>query len=89
MYTEDVDTVKAELPCLTMTDSLDTSRQGDLPPAAADPLEVAAMAHAADRAQLTRLYGAYAREWEAVDLASFRLRSDRSAALCKTKSDKS
>jgi hypothetical protein len=40
-------------------------------------------------AQLIRLYGAYAREWEAVDLASFRLKSDRSAALCETKSDQS
>lgn len=40
-------------------------------------------------AQLTRLYGAYVREWEAVDLASFRLRSDRSAALCETKIDQS
>jgi hypothetical protein len=38
-------------------------------------------------AQLTRLYGAYVREWRAVDLASFRLRGDRSAALCETKSD--
>lgn len=27
MYAEVVDTVKAGLPCLTMTDSLDTSRQ--------------------------------------------------------------
>lgn len=40
-------------------------------------------------AQLTRLYGAYVREWEAVDLASFRLRGDRSAALCETKKDQS
>lgn len=40
-------------------------------------------------AQLTRLYGAYVRDWEAVDLASFRLRGDRSAALCETKSDQS
>jgi 7-cyano-7-deazaguanine synthase in queuosine biosynthesis len=38
-------------------------------------------------AQLTRLYGAYVREWEAVDLASFGFRGDRSAALCETKSD--
>jgi 7-cyano-7-deazaguanine synthase in queuosine biosynthesis len=40
-------------------------------------------------AQLTRLYGSYVREWEAVDLASFRLNGDRSAALCKTKIDQS
>ena len=40
-------------------------------------------------AQLTRLYDAYVREWEAVDLPSFRLRSGRSAALCETKSDQS
>jgi 7-cyano-7-deazaguanine synthase in queuosine biosynthesis len=40
-------------------------------------------------AQLTRLYGAYVREWEASDLASFGLRGDRSAALCETKSDQS
>jgi hypothetical protein len=40
-------------------------------------------------AQVTRLYGAYVREWEAVDLASFGLRGDRSAALCETKSDQS
>ena len=38
-------------------------------------------------AQLTRLYGAYVPEWEALDLASFGLRGDRSAALCETKSD--
>jgi len=37
-------------------------------------------------AQLTRLYGAYVREWEAVDLTSYRLSGDRSAALCETKS---
>jgi hypothetical protein len=40
-------------------------------------------------AQVTRLYGAYVQEWEAVDLASFGLRGDRSAALCETKSDQS
>jgi hypothetical protein len=40
-------------------------------------------------AQVTRLYGAYVREWEAVDLASFGVRGDRSAALCETKSDQS
>jgi 7-cyano-7-deazaguanine synthase in queuosine biosynthesis len=40
-------------------------------------------------AQLTRLYGAYVREWQAVDLASFGLSGDRSAALCETKSDQS
>jgi 7-cyano-7-deazaguanine synthase in queuosine biosynthesis len=40
-------------------------------------------------AQLTRLYGAYVREWEAVDLASFGLRGERSAALCETKIDQS
>jgi 7-cyano-7-deazaguanine synthase in queuosine biosynthesis len=38
-------------------------------------------------AQLTRLYGAYVREWEAVDLPSFGLRRDRSAALCDTESN--
>ncbi len=38
-------------------------------------------------AQLTRLYGAYVREWGVLDLASFGLRGDRSAALCETKSD--
>jgi 7-cyano-7-deazaguanine synthase in queuosine biosynthesis len=38
-------------------------------------------------AQLTRLYGAYVQEWEAVDLASFGLRGDRSAALCDEKSN--
>jgi 7-cyano-7-deazaguanine synthase in queuosine biosynthesis len=38
-------------------------------------------------AQLTRLYGAYVREWEAVDLPSFGLRGDRSAALCDAKTN--
>lgn len=59
----------------------------DLPPMAAFPpiMDV----ECAAPAQLTRLYGAYVREWEAVDLPSFRLRSDRSAALCETKSDQS
>ena len=37
-------------------------------------------------AQLVRLYGAYVREWEAVDLNTFRLSGDRSAALCETTS---
>lgn len=37
-------------------------------------------------AQLIRLYGAYVREWEEVDLTSFRLSGDGSAALCETKS---
>jgi hypothetical protein len=40
-------------------------------------------------AQLTRLYGACVREWEALDLASFGLIGERSAALCETKSDQS
>jgi len=37
-------------------------------------------------ARLVRLYGAYVREWEAVDLTSFRLSGYRSAALCETTS---
>jgi len=37
-------------------------------------------------AHLVRLYGAYVREWEAVDLNTFRLSGDRSAALCETTS---
>jgi hypothetical protein len=36
---------------------------------------------------VTKAVAATIGEWEAVDLASFTLKGDRSAALCETKSD--